>query len=365
MLNPPYRSLLLFAGVAAPLIVGVAALGIFLSGCTTSATTTISQEVDNVMWLPNESSGMVAFIDQLTEDDYGNTAESQNLFQVSSNGSIGTAMNPSGTAPYNVSNGGTYWNAPVVYVSSDGSTAITQFGTDIYSLPIAGGNITDLIQSTALFGVSPDGKYALSTPTPAGYGYIILYTYGLTTSTPTAQPQLTRLNVISNRALWLNNDEYALTILDSIGVIDSIVYDHANIYDAQGDSLWSIPNADVTFSVSAFAPGSGDIFVRTPASGIDRINMNTRVRTSIVTNDTVYSMDVSADGSVLVYSSAAASTNGTLPAYAVNTANGDKKMFASNVIIPRISPKHDMVACINYQSTGNSNINVYPLSTPP
>jgi hypothetical protein len=364
MRNPPYRSLLLLAGVVSLLLVGIVVLGIFLSGCTTSATTTISQEVYNVMWLPNESSGMVAFIDQLTEDEYGNEAEVQNLFQVNSSGSIGTAMNPSGTAPYTPPNG-TYWNAPVVYVSSDGSTAITQFGTDIYSLPINGGNITDLIQGNALFGVSPDGKYALSTPTPAGYGYIILYTYGLTSTTPTAEPQLTRLNVISNRALWLNNDEYAFTILDSIGVIDSIVYDHVNIYDAQGDSLWSIPNADVTFSVSAFAPGSGDIFVRTPASGIDRINMNTRVRTQIVTNDTVYSMDVSADGTVLVYSSAAGSTNGTLPAYAVNTANGDKRMFASNVIIPRISPRHDMVACINNQSTGNSNINVYPLNTPP
>jgi hypothetical protein len=283
---------------------------------------------------------------------------------VSSNGTIGTAMNPTGTAPYTPPNG-TYWNAPVVYVSSDGSTAITQFGTDIYSLPIAGGNITDLIQGNALFGVSPDGKYSLSTPTPAGFGYIILYTYGLTSTTPTAEPQLTRLNVLSNRALWLNNDEYALSILDSIG-LDSLIYSHVIIYDAQGDSLWSIANADVRFSVSAFAPGSGDIFVRTSAMGIDRINMNTRVRTHIVTNDTVYSMDVSADGTVLVYCSNAGSTNGTLPAYVVNTANGDKgPSFASNVNIPRISPKHDMVACITLQSGANSNINVYPLNTPP
>ena len=64
--------------------------------------------------------------------------------------SIGNAMNATGTVPFNGSNG-TYWNAPIVYVSSDGKTAITQFGPDIFSLPISGGNVNDLIMRSALF----------------------------------------------------------------------------------------------------------------------------------------------------------------------------------------------------------------------
>ncbi len=333
-------------------------VALLVNGCSATSTNTLSQEVENVVWLPNES-GMVAYVDQVTEDAYGNQSEGQNLYQVNGGGTIGNAMNANSTTP---STG--YRNGPIVYVSSDGKTAITQFGSDIFSLPISGGNVNDLIQATALFGVSPDGKYAITTPTPAGYGYIIVYPYLLTSSSPILGTQVTRPSVISNRVLWLNNDDYAMTVLDSVG-IDSLVYSHVTIYDASGDLLDTIANGDVSFSAGAFASGTNDLFVRTPAMGIDRINLNTHVRTPVVTNDTVYSMDASADGTVLVYSSSAGSTNGTLPAYAVNLSDMNKKMFASNVIIPRISPQHDHVACVNYQDESDSDIQVYSLITPP
>ena len=242
-------------------------------------------------------------------------------------------------------------------------------GPDIFSLPISGGNVNDLIMRSALFGVSPDGKYAITTPTAAGKGFVILLPYLLTTSQPTAEPQLTRPKVYSNRVLWLNNDEYAISIFDSLGS-DTLDYTHVAIYDASGNLIDTVANGDVSFSAGAFASGTNDLFVRNHVDGIDRINLNTHVRTPVVTNDTVYSMDVSADGTVLVYSSTAASTinssgNYTYPAYAVNLSDMNKKMFASNVITPRISPQHDRVACINYQDNTDSNIQVYQLITPP
>ncbi len=105
--------------------------------------------------------------------------------------------------------------------------------------------------------------------------------------------------------------------------------------------------------------------MRNHAQGIDSYNLNSDTRTSIITGDTVFSMDVSNDGSVLVYSSNAASTNGSFPAYAVNLSNLDKKQIATNVVDPFISPLHDKVACINQIDGHNSNIQVYGLATPP
>ena len=46
-------------------------VALLVNGCSATSTNTLSQEVENVVWLPNES-GMVAYVDQVTEDAYGN-----------------------------------------------------------------------------------------------------------------------------------------------------------------------------------------------------------------------------------------------------------------------------------------------------
>ncbi len=338
------------------LLVAIAVVSILQAGCSSSSTTTLSQEVSNVEWLPDES-GMVAFIDQITEDAYGNQTEGQNLYQVNSSGSIGNALNSSAISPDL-----NYWSAPVIYVSSDGKTAITGFGADIYSIPTGGGNVNDIIQSTALFGISSDGKYAITSPTPANVA-AILWPFMFSSSNITAQTHRTIPGIFSNRALWLNNDEYALSIVDSTDALG--LHEHVTIYNAQGDSVMAIPNGDVSFSASAFSPGANEIFVRTNAFGIDGINLTTGVRTQIINTDSVESMDASSDGTLVVYTSKEASqTYGTM--YAVNASNGHiKPMNVTGIILPRISPKGDRVACINQIDGQNSNINVFTVTTPP
>ena len=141
-----------------------------------------------------------------------------------------------------------YWNAPLIYVSSDGSTAITQFGQDIYNVALGNGNITDLMKGTALFGVSPDGKYAATTTSGSKSPNKYLVTYNLSGNSATQSSSTDIPGLASNRVLWLNNDEYAITLADS-------VFSHVTIYNIGGDAIMTIPNATVEFSNAFFFTG--------------------------------------------------------------------------------------------------------------
>jgi hypothetical protein len=333
-----------------------AALALALAGCDSSSSTVVSQTVQGIVWLPDES-GMLAYIDKIYQNVDGSESEGDNLYRVSPSGSIGNSMNATDVAP-NTPPNGPFWNAPIVFVSSDVSTAITQFGTDIYSLGISSGNVTDIIQNTALFGVSPDGKYTVTNQSPQNIPGIFT-TYILTNSPITFDPRTTVAGIASNRALWLNNDQYALTIYDSTGA-NSVVFSHVAIYNSGGGTpITVIPNGDVSFSAGAFASGSNELFVRNYAMGIDRINLTTMQRDTIVASDSVESMDVSSDGTLLVYCSSETATSLTL--YAVNVSNGHTKAQATGISKPVLSPKKDMIACIN----SSGNIQMVAVQTPP
>jgi hypothetical protein len=116
----------------------------------------------------------------------------------------------------------------------------------------------------------------------------------------------------------------------------------------------------VSFSAGAFAPGTNDLFIRTYSMGIHRINLTTRKRDTIISNDSVESMDVSNDGTLLVYTSSESSVN--LPLYAVNLSNLHiSQALATGVSKPVLSPRKDVAACIN----SNGNLQVLGVSTPP
>ncbi|HEY3873835.1 MAG TPA: hypothetical protein VGM92_00025 [Candidatus Kapabacteria bacterium] len=327
-----------------------------LGGCDTSSTQVASQTVDGIAWLP-DGSGIIAYLDQTTESTLdGSTSEGANLYHVGLDGSIGNAINSSSISV----DLGYLPSTPQVFVSSDGQTAITQFGTDIFTVGINNGNITDIIQNTGLLGVSPDFKYVLTTSSSASFGAAFIKFWSVSNNVPTLIGETkTIVKMGGNRALWLSNDDFALTINDSTASNRT----HVTVYDFSGDSLTSIPDADVSISAAAFSPGSNDLFVRNHLEGIDRIHFNspaTYVRTSIISNDSVDSMDASSDGSLLVYTSASSAlTYGTL--FAVNVADTNKVTVTTGVAQPVLSPKADKVA----YSNSNSGIQVVSVQTPP
>lgn len=350
------------SGFSAPLLFAAIVSPALLAGCSNTTNTSVSQQVFEIAWLPDES-GMLAYIDKVSISSLdGSQIEGQNLYHVGSNGSIGNSMNPADA----LQNPSGY--APIVSVSPDGHTAIASFinGTGlpaIYRYDLLGGNVTNIIQSSYLLGVSPDFHYAATTTLTAGYPYRLVELYDLNSLQPLL-PKQTIPGAASNRVLWIDGTHYALTIQDSVGP-DNVPRTHVAIYNTAGDLTQVISNADVAFHASAYAPKSGDLFVRNYTEGIDKINLTSNNRTSVITDDSVNSMDVSSDGMLLVYSSDAPSNNATYPAYAVNVANGHKTTIGTSVSTPILSPNADKVAFIHQISGGSSSdIQVTGVSLP-
>ncbi len=327
------------------------------AGCSSTTNSVVSQMVDEIAWLPNES-GLLATMEKTTISSLdGSTIYGENLYNVGTDGSIGNSINPVDYAP-NSTTGYT----SLLFVSPDGHTAYTPFGTDIYRVDLPSGNLTDLFSNTNLLGVSPDAKYVLTTVTSAQYSTRILLAYNVLPAQPVRLPEQTALGVVSTRALWIDGGHFALTTYDSTGS-DNVPWDHVTIYDTSGHITQIIPNASVQLHASAYSPKSGDLFVETHALGIDKFNLKTDTRTSVITNDSVESMDASSDGTLLVYCSGESTQQ--YQGYAVNVANGHKTAIASGMIAPFISPNADRVAFIHQLSGGsNSDIQVIPVSLP-
>ncbi len=349
-------------------VCAVAFASAMLGGCSSTSTSTVSQYVDDLAWLPDES-GLLAYIDKVTISSLdGSTIEGANLYHVSSSGSIGNSINPS-DEPIN-----SLGYPPIVVVAPDGHSAITPFSNDIYRVDLTGsGGVTDIIQNEGLIGVSRGSQYVSVTSVASSDATKLVTMYRLTGGT--AQTPLnggrpyTIVGVNSQRFLWLDDAHFAATIYDSTGA-GGIQFNHVTIFDTAANKLLDIPNAEVSLHASAYAPKSGDLFVRNYASGIDRIhldwnNLLDTLRTSIVTGDTVASFDVSSDGTLLVYSSEALSTNGNYPAYAVNVSNGHRSALASNVIAPVISPNADRVGYIEKaDASGDETVGVIAVTLP-
>jgi hypothetical protein len=329
---------------------------ILLAGCSSTTNTTASQSVYEIAWLPDES-GMLAYIDKVSISSLdGSAIEGQNLYHVSSDGTIGNSINPADANPNQ------YGYPPVISVSPDGHTAITGFGTDIYRVDLSGGNVTDIIQNANLLGVSPDMKFAATTVSSANNTAKLLALYDLSTSPIRLHlPKQTVAGAASNRILWIDGSHFAITIFDSVGS-DPNPYNHVTIFDTNGGITHVIPNAQVSLHASAYASKSGDLFVLNHALGIDRIHLATDSLTHIITNDSVESMDVSSDGSLLVYSSGASTQS--YSAFAVNVGNGHTQNIGSSVITPILSPNADRVAFIHQLSGNSSDIQVVTATLP-
>ncbi len=333
-----------------------------LAGCSNNTNTTVSQSVYELAWLP-DGSGMLAYIDKVSLSALdGSEIDGQNLYHVGSDGSVGNSINPADAAP-NV-----YGYPPLISISADGSSAITSFANsngvpNVDRADFAGNTVTQLIPGTNLLGVSPDQKYVATTVSAANNTSKLLVVYDLTGSPPRL-PEQTIPGAVSNRVLWTDNSHFAVTIYDSLGS-DQIPWYHVTIFNVDGSVSRVIPNASVPLHASAYAPKSGELFVQTHTLGIDKINVTTGIRSNVITNDTVYSMDVSSDGTLLVYSSEAASTNGSFPGYAVNVANGHRTSLASSMLVPILSPDEKHVAFIHQLSGGeSSDIQVVGVSMP-
>ena len=341
------KSRLRYLLIAATIFAGPAIMG---AGCSSTSPTDLAQVVEEVTWKPNES-GMLALAEKTTQSaiDYS-TYETFSIYNVGADGGIGQPLN---TPQPQITN----YFPPTLYLSKDGNTAIAQLGNDIYRIDLPGNSSTDIIQVANLLAVSPDFKYLLSTDMAAGALSKLCTIYDISANPIRRVLQFTAVGVTAGRGLWLENGLFALTHYDTSG------YSHINIYDTTGTTVLQIPNAEAAFHASAFSPLSHDLFVRTNTEGIDKINLQTKVRTGVITQDSVGSMDASADGTLLAYSSNSLARSYNL--YEVNVADTSKKVeIGQNAIAVVIAPNADRAAVIHYVDAYNSDIKTVGISVP-
>ena len=323
------------------------ALAMTTSGCDNTSSSAVYMVVQSAAWLPNES-GMIALAQKQTVSAVDNSVSlTRGLYSVGADGSIGSVIGPGEVGEAN-------WNSPVLFVSKDGGTAYAQIGAHIYRVNLGDNSATQVIQNAALLGVSPDGRYAISTnaaETDKAPDYIM---YDVATSPVRLVRHFTPPNIYNSRCLWIDNGTFALTSTDSVGV-------YVTLWDTTCTILHTYPDADARFSAAAYSPTSHDLFVRTNTGGIDRINMLTQVRASVITQDTVESVGASADGTLLAYSSGR--TTQQLPLYSCNTQNGHTAVIGSDAVFPIISPNADRVAFV-HNASPNVDIKVNGISLP-
>lgn len=330
-----------------------------MSGCSSTTNSVASQVVDDISWLPDESALLASIEQQNISAIDGSTYYTENLYHVGTDGSIGNALGPGTYAP----NGAGY--TPIVYISPDGHTALTQFANDIYSVDLTNGNVSDIIQNTNLLGVSPNMKYVLTTAISQQQTAKVFAIYNLSMPAITLLPKITVVGVVSTGAIWTDDAHFALAISDSVA--NNVAYDHVAIMDTSGTVSQTIPDAVFGLNTGAYASKTSELFFLNHALGIEKYNLASAARTSVIANDSVESFDVSRDGKLLVYSSGAlqGSSTPSYQGYAVNVASGNRANIASGMIAPRISPNADKVAFIHEISNGeSSDVQVAGVSLP-
>jgi hypothetical protein len=160
------------------------------------------------------------------------------------------------------------------------------------------------------------------------------------------------------RAQWIGDSLFA------IWGIDSTLHHETQIYDTTGRILRTILTSVVANQKSGYAPDSNALFLFNRATqGIDRVDATTLTATSVLSNDTVESMDVTSSGNLLAYSSGGSLAPFGL--FALNPATGSRQNIASSAYEVALSPLGNMVA----YSTVNGglrgvDVRVVPIAIP-
>jgi hypothetical protein len=246
----------------------------------------------------------------------------------------------------------------VLFVSKDGSTAYTQLGAHIYRFNLLDNSGVPVIQNANILGVSPDGKYLISTDAPFGDKTPLYTIYDVSANPIRFVNHFTPINIWGNRALWIDGGKFALTHEDSLG------YTHVSIWDTTNTLVNTLSDADASEATGSYSPGSQALFVRNRAAGIDRIIQPTQsnfIRSSVLSQDSSESMDASADGKLLAYCSAKYSQ--TYALFAINVQNGHTASLGGSALALFLSPNGDRVA-YTHADGANITIQVAGISLP-
>jgi hypothetical protein len=314
----------------------LAFLAPFVSGCNTATTDNTQQDFGNILWKP-DGSGMYG----LFERQLINVATDAYMVGIFDGQGALTGTVPTSDNAIN----------PDVFLDRTASHAVVQLGANLYKLDLPGGGQTLLTTKVRLFVVSPDLHYAVVTPSPDGSHVRTISVLDLQSSPVREVKKWDVAEVSSRSGIWLKNGTFGLTVNVGGAQID--------IFDTTGALVDSVQTAEQVFHNGNYIAATNDLYVRTGSSGVDRINLTTRVRDHLFSTEAVDDFDVSFDGKLLAVRTGSGIS-------VLNTKTLAKSFVTNDAIYWGVflAPAGDQVAYIHQQTSTIRDIHVLSVSLP-
>jgi hypothetical protein len=332
----------------------VFAIIVLFAGCDTPGPDTSAQNIGTVEWKSDASEMFVYYY------KYNTAVNSSLAYALSTFHTDGSVDQTIPIDPKPTS------DPPLLFVSKDGLSAVSQMGANIYKVDLTNGATTLLAQKVTLFVVSPDLKTAVVTPSPVSALIKTVSVLDLTGPTVRETRHWDVSYVVPSNGVWLSGGHFALSTTEG-GF-------YVNIYDTTGAKLDSISEAQLQFHKGKYVEQTNELFFTRPiagaSDGIDKVELESRLRESLVvptSNETTENFDVSPDGKLLVYDyvDSNSADRGSVQLFAMNVSSGTKTKVVDDVSWGAfLSPHSDQVAYAHKSHDYYYDLKVHPVTLP-
>lgn len=324
---------------------------LLLAGCNPSTQNTQIQDIVELKWQADGSALFGFMQNYIATGTSVIPATGYNIVKFNSDGSLAQTFTTTPKARPDFSNS--------LYISADGSAAVTQLENDLYRYTIKTGVLEKLDSLIHLIVVSPDLHYAVSTTSPNIQPIKTIRLYDISVS-PIQLIKYFDISADAKPGIWLNNGMFGITVVDSVGR-------HIAIYDITGTLRDSIGGAETAFHNVVFNSASNDLFVRnwagkTTDQQVDKINLDSKTRANVL-NFKVENFDVTRDESAIIYS--AYDTLHTIHMRSRNLLTSNERAIADDIrLIIALSPLQDKLAYIRQRDANFTEVHVIPFIKP-
>lgn len=246
------------------------------AACDAADPDTSTQDIGNAVWRSNDN--LLVFAEQRNTVSTG--AFIYKLYEAGADGRLGRKISDEETGE----------SVPFITISSDGNTAVTLLGSNLYRLDVPSGSKTQLTTNvTKVFAVSPDLKFVLLTHAGLFNPVKTVSLLDISGSEVRSVKEWQIKGLLVSQGFWLKNNQIALNL-------DTASSPFLSIYDTSGVVIKTFTKVQTPARSSAYVPESDLLFVKS-FDGLQQINVETGARTDIA--DSYVNLD--ARGNTLAY----------------------------------------------------------------
>ncbi len=338
---------------------------ILFAGCNSSTQNTQVQDIVELKWQA-DGNAIYGFIQSYTAT--GTSTIPSTAYSIARFNSDGSLAQTYKTDPLSRSSdpatGSIDSYAPSIYLSTDGSTIVTQLEGDLYKFHTQSGALEKLATQFHLIVASPDLRYVVGSPSLSNQPIKTIEIYDMSALPIRLVTHFDVKGVAISSGIWLNSGTFGITIneIDSSGT-------HISIFDttSTGTPITVIGGAETPFHNVVFNPNSNTLYVRDHAGKstdyfVDKVNLTTSARSTIL-NFKVENFDISRDENVIVYS--AYDTLHTIHLKSRNLVSSNELVIGDDIrLIVALSPLEDKLAYIRQRDQNFNEVRVLIFTKP-